>query len=348
MKKLLVLVLSLLLVFSLSACEDDEVIIGDYLNQPYASQTITVYFVPSRPADEILEYTEPLAAMVKAQLMDMGIEVKEIEILVSSTYEAAGEAMLSGTADVGFLPGGTYVMFADEDNSPVDVILTATRAGLTKDSSVAKDWNDGLATEGDPDYQVAYYKGLIIAGTSAAARTLSDKVNAGTALVWDDVKDLNWCVRSSSSSSGYIYPNIWLMENFDGKTFDDITNLTITSGYGDTLSSLAIGTCDVGTIYADARRDYADDWTTTYARSASIWTETDVVGVTANIYNDTISISSVNIDERLEMALSLAFINIANTEAGLAVMEVYSHQGYTIAHDEDYDDARTASALSAE
>lgn len=346
MKKFLVLFLALLLVFSLSACDDEEIVLGDYLNQPYADQTITIYFVPSRPADEILEYTAPLAAMIEQQLLDMGIVVAGVEIIVSSSYEAAGEALLAGTGDVGFLPGGTYVMYADEDDSPVDVILTATRAGLTKDSMNAIDWNDGLPTEGDPSYQVGYYKGLIIAGTSAAARTLADKVNAGTTLVWDDIKDLKWCTRSATSSSGYIYPNIWLMENFDGKTFDDITNIQETSGYGETMSSLATGTCDVGTIYADARRDYADDWTTTYGRTDSVWAETDVVGVTANIFNDTISISSVNIDERLQMALTLAFINIANTTEGLAVMEVYSHQGYMIAEDSDYDDARTASDMS--
>lgn len=347
MKKLLLFLVLGLFTFGLAACTpEEEELDSDYLNQPYADQTITIYFVPSIPADEILEYTEPLADMVVEQLANMGIEVAGVEILVSSSYEAAGEALLSGTGDVGFLPGGTYVMYADEDNSPVDVILTATRAGLTKDSSNAADWNDGEPTEGDSEYQVGYYKGLIVAGTSDAARTVADKVNAGNTLVWDDVKDLNWCVRSATSSSGYIYPNIWLMENFDGKTFDDITNLTETSGYGDTMASLATGTCDVGTIYADARRDYADDWTSSYARTESVWAETDVIGVTANIYNDTISISNVNIDERLEMALTLAFINIANTEAGLAVMEVYSHEGYVIADDSDYDDARTASDLS--
>lgn len=338
MKKLLLVVVAVFAVVSLAACKSDK---------DYSDQTLVVYFVPSRPADEILEITEPLAQLLLDELSALGYDLAGVEIKVSSTYEAAGEALLGGTGDIAFLPGGTYVAYKDVADSPVEVILAATRAGLTKDSLVAKDWNDGVATDGDPDYQVAYYKGLMIAGTSAAARTLADKVNAGTALVWDDVKDLNWCVRSATSSSGYIYPAIWLQETF-GKTFDDVTGtVTTTGGYGDTMSSLAVGSCDVGTIYADARRDYADEWTTDYGRTLSIWEETDVVGVTSNIMNDTISVSTVNLDADLIDAIQQAFLNIAETEAGLAVMAVYSHQGYTIVTDEDYDGARAAAELAS-
>jgi len=340
MKKVLALLMFLGFVFGLTACNQKV---------DYSDYTLKVYFVPSRPADEILTITEPLADLLKTELFNLGYEVAGVEILVSSTYEAAGEALLAGTGDIAFLPGGTYVMYADIEDSPVDVILAATRAGLSKDSEDAADWNDGLATEGDSEYQVAYYKGLIVAGTSTAARTLADKVNAGTPLVWDDVKSLNWCVRSATSSSGYIYPAIWLAENFDNHTFDDVAaaggTVTVTGGYGDTMSSLAVGTCDVGTIYADARRDYADEWTAEYGRTESIWAETDVVGVTANIMNDTISVSYVNLDAGIVEAIQQAFLNIAQTEAGLAVMAVYSHEGYTIVTDEDYDDARTASAM---
>jgi phosphonate transport system substrate-binding protein len=335
-RKLFLLLVAFVTVFALAACGGND----------YSDLTLTVYFVPSRPADEILEITEPLEQLLLDELAELGFELAGVEILVSSTYEAAGEALLAGTGDVAFLPGGTYVAYKDVADSPVEVILAATRAGLSKDSMDAADWNDGLATEGDPEYQVAYYKGLIIGGTSAAARTLAEKVNAETALVWDDVKDLNWCVRSATSSSGYIYPAIWLQDNF-GKTFDDVEGVvTQTGGYGDTMSSLATGTCDVGTIYADARRDYADEWVGEYGRTSTVWEETDVIGVTSNIMNDTISVSMVNLDQDLVDAIQQAFLNIAQTEAGLEVMAVYSHQGYTVVTDEDYDGARAAADIA--
>lgn len=332
MKKVLIFMFTLVLAFTLSACADKE--------RDYSEHTLTVIFVPSRPADEILTMTAPLERLLLDELEDAGYELEGLEILVSSSYEAAGIAMLSGTGDVAFLPGGTYVMFADTIDSPVEVILSAARYGLTKDSSDAIDWNDGMATENDDTTYVSYYKGLIVAGTSTAGRAIAAKVNAGTELVWNDIKDLNWCVRSASSSSGYIYPNLWVYSNFDGKTFDDLDNLFETAGYGATMAELATGTCDVGTIYADARMNYDSDWTESYGRTATIWAETDVIGVTGNIMNDTISVSRVNLDQGIIDAIQQAFINIAQTTAGLAVMEVYSHTNYVVALDSDYNSAR--------
>jgi phosphonate transport system substrate-binding protein len=278
----------------------------------YSEETIVVYFVPSRPADEILEMVGPLEQMLEDELAKLGFEVGEVQVLVSSTYEAAGEALLAGTGDIAFLPGGTYVAYKDVEDSPLQVMVAATRAGLTKDSTDAMAWNDGLATDNDSEYQVEYYKGLIIAGTSAAARTVSDKVNSGADLVWDDVKDLNWCVRSATSSSGYIYPNIWLQENF-GMTFDDIEgDVVSTSGYGDSAASIASGVCDVATFYADARRDNAEKWTTDFGRTATIWEETDVIGVTANIMNDTITASTVNLGQDMIVAKSCIHEHFSN------------------------------------
>lgn len=332
MKKFLIFIIALAMVFTLSACAEEE--------KDYSEHVLTVIFVPSRPADEILTMTAPLEQLLLDELEELGYDLAGIEILVSSSYEAAGIAMLSGTGDVAFLPGGTYVMFADTVNSPVEVILSAARYGLNKDSADAIDWNDGEPTLNDDTTYVSYYKGLIVAGTSAAARTLADKVNAGTELVWDDIKDLNWCVRSATSSSGYIYPNLWVYSNFDGKTFDDLTNVFETAGYGATMAELATGTCDVGTIYADARMNYDDDWTESYGRTFTIWDETDVIGVTGNIMNDTISVSRVNLEQGIIDAIQQAFINIAMTDAGLEVMEVYSHTNYVVALDSDYDSAR--------
>ena len=69
--------------------------------------------------------------------------VGEVEITVGTTYEAVGEGLEAGTIDVGLIPGGTYVLYDDG----AEVILTATRNGLSKDSDNAKDWNDGQPTE---------------------------------------------------------------------------------------------------------------------------------------------------------------------------------------------------------
>ena len=57
-----------------------------------------------------------------------------MDITVGTSFDAVGEALASGSADVGFLPSGTYVLYDKE----VDVLLTATRDNLLKDSSNPK------------------------------------------------------------------------------------------------------------------------------------------------------------------------------------------------------------------
>ena len=96
--------------------------------------------------------TEPLSDLLKNELAGLGYDVDSVNISVGTTYEAVGEALSAGTADVGFIPGGTYVLYDDG----CDVILTATRDGLNKDSDNPADWNDGQPTEASDKQAVSY------------------------------------------------------------------------------------------------------------------------------------------------------------------------------------------------
>ena len=163
-------------------------------------EKLNVAFVPSKDPDEIITATEPLKDMLKTELGKEGYDVGEVDITVGTSYEAVGEALSAGTADVGLIPGGTYVLYDDG----CDVLLTATRDGLNKDSDNAKDWNDGKPTEKTAD-QVVSYRALIIAGPSEKGQELAEKVNNGEELTWDDLNSANWSVMNSTSPAGYIY-----------------------------------------------------------------------------------------------------------------------------------------------
>lgn len=145
-------------------------------------EKLSIAFVPSREPEEIITATEPLKEMLTAELAGLGYDVGEVEITVGTSYEAVGEALSAGTADVGLIPGGTYVLYDDG----CDVLLTATRDGLSIDSDSAKDWNDNAPTEATTN-QVTSYRALMIAGPSEKGQELAAKVNAGEALTWEDV-----------------------------------------------------------------------------------------------------------------------------------------------------------------
>ncbi|ONI39829.1 phosphonate ABC transporter substrate-binding protein [Candidatus Epulonipiscium fishelsonii] len=304
--------------------------------------TLTVAFVPSKEPAKIVTATEPLKQMLKAELLKEGFEVGNIDITVGTSYEAVGEALSAGTADVGLIPGSTYVLFDDD----AEVILTATRAGLNKDFDNPKDWNDGLPTLTNDDVAVSY-RSLIIAGPSAKGQELAAKINAGQELTWEDLNSANWTVMSTTSPAGYIYPSLWLQDKFN-KGITDLESAVQSDSYASAMARLASGQIDIALVYADARMDYAEEWIKDFARHKPIWEETNVIGVTAPIYNDTVSVSNFSDNMQIpgfKQAVENAFINIGNLPAGKEVIAIYSHDGYQVADPEDYDEERKAQEL---
>lgn len=304
-------------------------------------EKLTVGFVPSRNPDEIITATEPLKGLLKDELAKLGFDVEEIDITVGTNFEAVGEALSAGTTDIGLIPGGTYVLYDDG----AEVILTATRAGLNNDSDNPVDWNKNKPTA-PTTTQATSYRAILVAGPSEKGKALAAKVNNGEKLTFEDLHDVTWNVMSSSSPAGYIYPTLWLHENFE-KTIPDLAKVVQADSYGSAFARLAAGQTDVLVTYADARRDYEESWQGEFGRSASIWEETDLLGVMPAIYNDTISVSknSKIMTEDLKKAVQQAFINIGNTDKGKEVIAIYSHEGYQAAKDSDYDNERKAQEL---
>ena len=315
---------------------------------------LTFEFVPSKDADVIITGTKNLPQLVQAEMAKHGYDIGEVDITVGTSYEATGEAMCAGAIDIGWLPGGTYAIYSQ--NKEVDVILTATRDGLSNDSTDPRTWNGDDNETLPTDKQVTFYRSLIYATPSAYGKELAAKVNAGEKLTWEDLDKANWAVSNTSSSAGYIYPTMWLMENYDGKKISDLSNVTPSVGYADAFAQAAAEQFDIIVCYADGRRDYEKAWNLPtdskdetgkagMGRKDSIWNELNVIGVTAPIYNDTVAITTANpqvYNPEFIAAMQQSLINIINTPEGQEIFSVYSHKGYAVATDADYDGARTA------
>ena len=368
MKKILALILAMALVLSLAACgakEEAPATEAPAAEAPAAAETeaarphfekLTLEFVPSKDADVIIAGTANLPELVKAEMANLGYDIDEVEITVGTNYDATGEAMSAGTIDIGWLPGGTYALYSDD----TEVILTATRNGLSNDSTNPADWNGEANKTLKDGPQVTFYRSLIYAAPTEYGKKLAEKVNAGEALTWEDLDGATWAVQKTSSSAGYIYPTLWLMENY-GKKISDLSNvMPLDSGYGTAFSYAAAEQVDIIVCYADGRNDYEASWNLPVdqqdetgkqgmGREDSIWNELNVIGVTEGIYNDTVAISKESqfYTPELKEALQNCFINIINTEEGKAIFDVYSHAGYAVAQDSDYDGARAALELAS-
>ena len=353
MKKLLLALVAVLMLVGCSAKTAEEPA-GTEESETVKLDGLELQFVPSKDADVIIAGTEGLPELLSAALVEEGYEVAAdtINITVGTNYDATGEGLAAGTIDIGWLPGGTYALYSDE----VDVVLTATRNGLSNDSTNPADWNGEANKTEKNGPQVTYYRSLIYAAPTEYGKKLAEKVNNGEELTWDDLNGATWAVQKTSSSAGYIYPTMWLMENY-GKKLTDLEHLTtLDSGYGTAFAQAAAEQVDIIVCYADGRNDYEASWTLPIdqkdvtgkqgmGRSESIWNELNVIGVTDGIYNDTVAITKAKpeiYNEKFIAAIQNALINVISSEEGQAIFSVYSHTGYAKAVDSDYDGARAA------
>lgn len=317
---------------------------------------LKMQFVPSRDAETILQGTSKLPELLKEQMAKRGYDIGDIEITVGagSDYNVTGEALASGSVDVAWLPASTYANYSDDTT----LALTATRDALSNDSEDPKTWNgEANATTRIAGQPVTYYRGLMYAGPSENGRKIAAKVEAGEEITWDDLNSCSWAVASTTSSSGYIFPTLWLMKNYDGKTLADLAHTTQLS-YPQAFAQAAAETIDIVLCYADGRMDYEDDWTrpTTetddsgnqgFGRSASIYDEMSVFAVTDPIYNDTVCLTKnpaaghevVATDDFLS-AFQDSMIEIAGTDEGKEIISVYSHTGYLKGDPANYEDLK--------
>lgn len=305
--------------------------------------TLRIMYVPSREPEEIITATEPLKVLLTQELASQGWTVNDIQISVGTNYEAVGVALTAGSADVSVgMPANTYLLY----DKGCDVILTATRDGLSVDSDDPRDWNNNEPITASTEQAIGY-RALIIAGPSEKGKELAAKVNAGESLTWDDLNSANWAVMSTTSSAGYVYPTMWLMERYDNKTIADLQHTVQVDSYPSAFARLASGQVDIVCCFADARREYEDDWNTSFGMENSIWEDTDLIGVTPMIYNDTVCVSknSPAMTDEFVAALQQAFMNLNKTEEGKGVIAIYSHTGYLPATSSDYDNERVAQEI---
>lgn len=307
-----------------------------------AVDSLTIAFSPYADSDTITTATEPLETLLKETLLAKGYDVRNVDMTVGTSYTAVGQALSAGSADIGFISGGNYVLFSDD----CDVLLTALRYGINKDSENPADWNDGTIEE-NTDAMSTYYRSILLAGPSEKGQALIEKVNNGEELTWEDLNGATWAVMGPTSASGYIYPCLWLMERY-GKGINDLQSVVQSDSYTTSLSRLASGQADIMVSYAHIRTKYAPDWKEKFGGTDDMETQTGIIGVTEGIYNDMIAYSKTSKlmeDESFRKALGDAFIEIAQTEEGKDIISVFSQVGYEWGDDANYDGERAAQEL---
>ncbi len=370
MKKLLVVLLSMLMVVTMFGCskpaDDQQPAEGGEATATVVDE-LNIAFVPSKPADAILAAAEPLKQMLIDKLATKGFDVKTVNIDVGTNFAVVGEGMASGAIDIGFLNSSTYILYSDS----VDLLLEALRSGVgdangrvIMPSEGITPWNSGITTDAN-EMATGYAALTYVNIATEKGAELYQKTLDGT-LTWEDLDSARWQSSSPTSGSGYIYPSIWINNTFgegagnEKRTIASLSNLVADQSYSDMMNSLLTGGCDVIVGYADIRKDAASttSFEAAYADEIAagtyknVWDVIKIIAVSDFIMNDNISVAKQEVDPKmtpeLVKALQEAFMEIGSTPEGLATVAPYSHQGYQIGQDSDYDGTRAAAKLFQE
>lgn len=233
---------------------------------------------------------------------ELGIPVT---VSVSTDYNTIVEAMASKQVDVGFLPPNAYVLANEQSN--VKVLLQAQRYGIKQPG--------GEST----DELVDSYRSMIVVKKGSDIKEL------------DDLKGKTIATQDVTSSAGYVWP-VAEMKKAGIDINTDVTTVQV-KGHDQAVLSVLNGDVDAAFVFEDARNTVKNDY-------PEIMDEVEPMYFTEPIPNDTISVRS-DMSEEWDKKIQDAFIAIGKDEEGKQIIsDIYSHEGYVVSQDSNFDIVR--------
>ncbi|WP_369674823.1 phosphate/phosphite/phosphonate ABC transporter substrate-binding protein [Enterococcus faecium] len=233
---------------------------------------------------------------------ELGIPVT---VSVSTDYNTIVEAMASKQVDVGFLPPNAYVLANEQSN--VKVLLQAQRYGIKQPG--------GEST----DELVDSYRSMVVVKSGSDIKEL------------EDLKGKTIATQDVTSSAGYVWP-VAEMKKAGIDINTDVTTVQV-KGHDQAVLSVLNGDVDAAFVFEDARNTVKNDY-------PEIMDEVEPMYFTEPIPNDTISVRS-DMSEEWDKKIQDAFIAIGKDEEGKQIIsDIYSHEGYVVSQDSNFDIVR--------
>jgi phosphonate transport system substrate-binding protein len=262
---------------------------------------LEVQLIPSRDAEVLDASRAPLEALLEEHL-DM-----DVNVTIATDYNALIEGMASEQIHVGLLATTAYVLAHDE--GAANVILKSLRYDVDDEGNLLTD-----------QPLVDGYKSQLVVAADSGIESVADLVGKTIA------------ISSFTSTSGFVWPANLLADNgIDPET--DVTWLNA-GGHDNAILAILQGNADAAFTFKDARNLLKEE-------HADINEQVVFITDTSVIPNDTISVIP-RLDKDLVDRIQQAFLDIAADPDGLAIVDaIYSHKGYAIATDDEYDIVRT-------
>jgi phosphonate transport system substrate-binding protein len=275
---------------------------------------------PSQETGGLIETAQPLADLLAAEL---GVEV---EALVPSDYAGVIVALQSGQAQIAGGLGPSQMVQA-ADTAGANLILQSVRFG---DSQYVTQWFTNNPDEFCDDEPVANEDGLLFCNGVDEATGPGDGPIGADKLSLVAGKTVSFV--DQGSTSGYLIPSLGLLDA-GVDPLDDIESL-FAGGHDFSVQAVYDGDAEVGVSFNDARGGVAET-------VPDVGETVVVFGWSSPIPNDGFAVSG-DLPESLQQAITDAFIAIAATEDGAALLdELYEIDGLVPVPDGSYDIIRS-------
>ncbi|MFN3257636.1 MAG: phosphate/phosphite/phosphonate ABC transporter substrate-binding protein [Ilumatobacter sp.] len=283
-------------------------------------ESIIFTLTPSQETGGLIETAEPLAELLSAEL---GIGV---EALVPSDYAGVIVALQSGQAQVAGGLGPSQMVQA-ADTAGADLILQSVRFG---DSQYVTQWFTNNPDEFCTDEPVADEDGLLFCNGVADATGPTDGPIGAEQLPLIAGKTVSFV--DQGSTSGYLIPSLGLLEA-GVDPLDDIESL-FAGGHDSSVQAVYDGDAEVGVSFNDARGGLLET-------VPDVGEKVVVFGWSSPIPNDGFAVAG-DLPEDLKAAITDAFVTIADTEDGAALLdELYEIDGLVPVPEGSYDIIRS-------
>jgi phosphonate transport system substrate-binding protein len=282
---------------------------------PEWPEELTIGFVPSSEAGQLVEDIQPLADYLSEQL---GIEVIGV---VSNDYTGLVTAMQTGQAHIGALP--PYGLLQAIDQAGAEVILQSERfgSGTYHTQFFTTDPDTYCTDEPEENIRIIDDEEVTFLNCNGTARANDETPEGPIGL--EALADLPAGTVVSfveqTSASGYIFPaTVLLGEGIDPET--DIEPL-FAGSHDASVIAVCGGDAEIGVSFDDAR--------TIATSECDIANEVVVFAYGGEIPNDGIAVSG-DLPDDLKDAITQALMDYADTEEGAAVLDsIYQITAFT-------------------
>lgn len=333
MKKILI-ILSILLI--LQAC---QVIL------PTKVESFNIVISPNISEETFLSYKDEFLSVLKVELLNNGYDVNELNIQLASSNNQATEMVITKVADIGFL---TKLSYFENRESNLEVLLSQLEYSYNLETDDFNAWNDKALLDSNKSLLDKHYAGIYL-GSSNKGKELYSKYIQGDKLTWIDLNSAKWCHILVTSQEGYIYPSLWLIDNYSRRIAELFSHERVVKGYPEMMLKLANQECDIVVGPDTLREEYEGVWTKStdqdgFNRNTSIYNEVKLIALSSPILHDPIVYSNLNekLDKGLINAIKKSLITITSSELKNPLLEAMDVKGFVESNNEAYDSFKPA------